>query len=76
LLEGRLEAERLGFGPVLWRIDAELSGIAAERGDAPRAVDLLDEAKGLIERIAASIDDTELRSSFLGLPDVVAVRST
>jgi class 3 adenylate cyclase/tetratricopeptide (TPR) repeat protein len=76
LLEGRLEAERLGFGPVLWRIDAELSGIAAERGDASRAVDLLDEAKGLIEQIAASIDDTELRSSFLGLPDVEAVRSS
>jgi tetratricopeptide (TPR) repeat protein len=76
LLEGRLEAERLGFGPVLWRIDGELSGIAAERGDAPRAGDLLDEAKGLIEQIAATIGDPELRSSFLGLPEVEAVRST
>jgi class 3 adenylate cyclase/tetratricopeptide (TPR) repeat protein len=76
LVEGRLEAERLGFGPVQWRIDAELSGIAAERGDAPRAVDLLDEAKGLLEQIAATLDDPELRSSFLGLPEVEAVRST
>ena len=29
LLDGRSEAERLGFRPILWRIEMELSGIAA-----------------------------------------------
>jgi hypothetical protein len=76
LLEGRVEAEHLGFGPTLWRIDAQLSDLSAADGDAARAAELRQEARGLIERIAASIDDTELRSSFLGLPDVDAVRST
>lgn len=75
LLEARSEAERLGFGPILWRIDAELSDMAAAGGDAPRAGELRSEARGVIERIAASIDDAGLRSSFLTLPDVEAVTS-
>ena len=75
LLEAHTEAERLGFGPVLWRIDVELSDVSAARGDAARAAELRNEARGLIERIAASIDDAELRSSFLALPDVEAATS-
>ena len=74
LLDGRSEAERLGFGPILWRIDVELSGISAARGDAAHATELRNEARRLIEQMSGSIDDAELRSSFLGLPDVVAVR--
>jgi ATP/maltotriose-dependent transcriptional regulator MalT len=75
LLDGRIEAERLGFLTVLWRIDVELSGISATRGEAARAAELLNEARGVIEQIADSIDDAELRSSFLGMPDVRAVTS-
>lgn len=73
LLEGRAEAEQLGFGPTLWRIDVALSGIRTADGDAARAREFRDEARGLIAQIAGSIDDVELRSSFLGLPDVDAV---
>ncbi len=75
LLEAHTEAERLAFGPVLWRIDVELSGVSAARGDAAGAAELRNEARGLIERIAGSIDDAELRSSFLALPEVEAVTS-
>ena len=53
----------------------ELSGISAARGDAAHAAELLNEARGVIEQIADSIDDAELRSSFLGLPEVRAVTS-
>ena len=53
----------------------ELSGISAARGDAAHAAELLNEARGVIEQIAGTIDDAELRSSFLGLPEVRAVTS-
>ncbi|HEU4355083.1 MAG TPA: adenylate/guanylate cyclase domain-containing protein [Actinomycetota bacterium] len=75
LQEARSEAERMGFRPVLWRIDAELGGIAAARRDAASAADLRSQAHGAIEQIAQSIDDAELRSSFLALPDVEALTS-
>ncbi len=76
LLDARSEAERLGFRRmILWRIDAELSGIAASGGDGARAAELRNEARSVIEQIAGSIDDPELRSSFLSLPDVQAVTS-
>jgi class 3 adenylate cyclase/tetratricopeptide (TPR) repeat protein len=75
LVDARSEAEQLGFAPILWRIDVELSGIWATAGDAAKAADLRSEARRAIERIAASIDDAELRSSFLNLPDVQAVAS-
>ena len=57
LLEGRAEAEQLGFDPILWQIDIALSGIAEATGDAAHAVELRDEARAIIDRIAASIDD-------------------
>ncbi|HJS26095.1 MAG TPA: hypothetical protein VJ913_03095, partial [Actinomycetota bacterium] len=75
LLDARSEAEGHGFRTILWRIDVALSDIAAEGGDAARAAVLRSEAGSVIEQIAGSIDDPELRSSFLALPDVEAVRS-
>jgi len=75
LLEGRTEAERLGFIPILWRIDMALSGLAASAGDEARAAELRDEASDIVAQIANSIDDLELRASFLGLPDVGAVNA-
>ena len=44
-------------------------------GDAGRAAEFRNEARSVIEQIAGSIDDTELRSSFLGLSEVEAVRA-
>jgi ATP/maltotriose-dependent transcriptional regulator MalT len=75
LLDARSDAERLGFRTILWRIEAELSDLSAARGEATRAAELRDEAGSVIEQIAGSIDDAELRSSFLALPDVRAVVS-
>jgi tetratricopeptide (TPR) repeat protein len=76
LLDGRAEAEQLGFDPILWQIDIALSGIAETSGDAARAAELRNEARAIIDRIAASIDALDLRSSFLGLPDVAAVNAS
>jgi class 3 adenylate cyclase/tetratricopeptide (TPR) repeat protein len=73
LLEGRDEAEELGFAPILWRIDIALSGMASAAGEAARAAGLRDEARGIIDRIAGGIEDAELRASFLGQSDVEAV---
>ena len=75
LLEGSAEAEQLGFEPIGWRIEMALSGIAAATGDAARATELRHQARGVIDRIAGSIDDAHLRSSFLGLPEVQAVNA-
>jgi class 3 adenylate cyclase/tetratricopeptide (TPR) repeat protein len=75
LLEARSEAERLGFRTILWRIDTELGGLSAADGDATRTTELRGEAGSVIEQIAESIDDTELRASFLALPDVRAALS-
>jgi hypothetical protein len=75
LLDARSEAEWLGFRTILWRIEAELSGISAASGDASHAAELLNEARGVIEQIAGTIDDADLRSSFLALPEVRAVTS-
>jgi hypothetical protein len=75
LLDASSDAQRLGFA-IAWRIDAALAGIAAERGDETRAAKLRTEATATIDRVAASLEDEELRASFLNLPDVGAVRSS
>ena len=73
LLEGRDEAEKLGFAPIVWRIDMALCDIASAAGDRGRSVELRDRARRVIERLAASIDEEDLRASFLASPDVRAV---
>jgi hypothetical protein len=55
-----------------WRIDMALSGIAASTGDAARATELHRSAKAIVDRIASTIDDEELRAGFLRLPEVEA----
>jgi tetratricopeptide (TPR) repeat protein len=75
LLEGREAAEQLGFAPMTWRIDMALSGIAAGAGDAARATELHRSAKAIVDRIAGTIDDEELRARFLRLPDVEAANA-
>jgi tetratricopeptide (TPR) repeat protein len=73
LLEGRDLARQLGFAPVLWQLDAALGELASRAGDAARADELRDEARTIVERLAASIDEEDVRASFLRLPAVVAV---
>jgi class 3 adenylate cyclase/tetratricopeptide (TPR) repeat protein len=71
--EARKRAGAMGYRRVLWEIDAELSGIAAARGDATQAAALRAEAAAVISDIASTIDERRLRSSFLSLPKVRAV---
>ena len=73
LLEARAEAKRLGFTPVLWRIDSALSRVALASGDAPLGAQMQTEAREILQQVADSIDDPDLRSTFLRLPDAEAV---
>jgi tetratricopeptide (TPR) repeat protein len=73
LVEGRGAADELGFAPMAWRIDLALSRLVADAGDATRAAELRERANATVQRIAATIDDDALRTSFLSVPDVQAV---
>jgi len=73
LVEGRGAADELGFAPMAWRIDLALSRLVADAGDATRAAALRERANATVQRIAATIDDDALRTSFLSVPDVQAV---
>jgi hypothetical protein len=65
----------MGFLRLLWEIDLELSGVAADRGDVGEAAALRAEAASTVSAISLTIDDEELRASFLALPDVRAALS-
>jgi len=56
--EGRLS--------VLWRIQADLAHVAANRGDWGLARDSELAAQGTIDSLAATIDDSALRDAYLG----------
>ena len=73
LREARQAADALGFAPILWRIDITLGGIAADTGDTARAAELRGHAWTIVDHLAATIDDEQLRASFLALPEVRAV---
>jgi tetratricopeptide (TPR) repeat protein len=73
LREARQAADALGFAPILWRIDIALGGIAADTGDTARAAELRGQAWTIVDHLAATIDDEQLRASFLALPEVRAV---
>jgi ATP/maltotriose-dependent transcriptional regulator MalT len=70
LRDARSRAEDMDYRRLLWEIDAELAGIAAARGDEAAAAELRAEASSIVSAIAETIDDDELRSSFLSLPKV------
>jgi tetratricopeptide (TPR) repeat protein len=67
LLEARAEAEALGARRILWRILDTLSRLES---DPARARELREEARQVIRTIVAHIDQGELRTSFLSLPEV------
>jgi len=73
LREARQAADALGFAPILWRIDIALGGIAADTGDTARAAELRGQAWTIVDHLAATIDDEQLRARFLALPEVRAV---
>jgi len=73
--EARSEAERREHRRVLWEILRELSEILDAQGNAEAARELRAEARRLVEAIAESLEEKELRSSFLDRPDVKIVLS-
>jgi class 3 adenylate cyclase/tetratricopeptide (TPR) repeat protein len=73
--EARSEAERREHRRVLWEVLRELSEILDAQPNAEGARELRAEARRLVEWMAESVDDDELRSSFLGRPDVKVVLS-
>jgi class 3 adenylate cyclase/tetratricopeptide (TPR) repeat protein len=75
LREARSEAESLECRWVMWEILSELGQIMAEEGNAPDAAALRAEAHRIVDRIAKTIGEEELRSSFLARPDVLLVTS-
>jgi class 3 adenylate cyclase/tetratricopeptide (TPR) repeat protein len=76
LREARSNALDMGFRRWLWEIDWELSTLATARGDASTASELGGEAAAVVAEVAGTIDDEELRESFLSLPRVRAVLAT
>jgi tetratricopeptide (TPR) repeat protein len=73
--EARSEAETREHRRVLWEILRELSEILDAQGNVEAARELRAEARRLVERIAESVDEEELRSRFRDRPDVKAVLS-
>jgi hypothetical protein len=63
----------MDYRRLLWEIGWELSRVAADRGDVAEAAAMRAEAASIVSAITETIDDAELRASFLALPDVAAV---
>jgi hypothetical protein len=70
LVEARAEAEAIGSRWLLWQILFTLSQLETDPTEAQR---LRRKAEEIIKYIADHIDDLELRTSFLDLPDVQAI---
>jgi tetratricopeptide (TPR) repeat protein len=73
--EARSEAERREYRRVLWEVLRQLCEILDVQGNVEAARELRTEARRLVEGIAESVDEEELRSSFLNRPDVKVVLS-
>lgn len=72
LREAQAEAEAIGSRRVLWQILASISRLESDPTEASL---LQQQAQKIVENIAASIGDPELRMSFLNLAEVRAVLS-
>ena len=68
--EARAEASAIGCRRTLWRILETMSAEAARRGDNESALKLAEQARQVIDTIAAHAGSEDLRDSFLGLPQV------
>lgn len=75
LSEARAEAEALGSRRMLWRIFTALSRIEAEHHHPAEARQLNQQAREVIEYLADHTGNSELRASFLNLPEVRAAFS-
>jgi len=73
LQDARLTAEEIGQRRVLWRILAEMAEIEDRRGNGDTAGTYLYQARHVIDYIVEH-SGSELRSSFLSMPEVQAIR--
>jgi tetratricopeptide (TPR) repeat protein len=73
LLEAKQLAEKIGSRRNLWRILIALSEIQMKRGNEMAAYKLKQQARQIIEAIAAHIDQIDLRESFINLPHIHVV---
>jgi hypothetical protein len=72
-VKAQAEAESLKSRRMLWCILAALGQLQSDRSTAES---LRREARQVVGYIASHIDQDELRSSFLGQPDVQAIAAT
>jgi tetratricopeptide (TPR) repeat protein len=70
LLEAHTISKAIGSRRMLWQILFALSRLEPDPAEAERMRKL---AQEIVEYIAGNVGDTELRASFLGLPEVKAV---
>jgi len=73
LEQARVQSQALNLRHRLWRVLLGLSQVQARRGDQAAAARLRRQAREVIEYIAEHISASDLRTSFLSLPDVRAV---
>jgi tetratricopeptide (TPR) repeat protein len=72
-LEAALEVARgIGYPPATWRSLSLLAELAHRAGDRAQAERLSFEARGLVERLAGSLPETELRREFGALGERLA----
>ena len=58
------EAERLGLAPALWRALAGLADVQRALGQAQASVRSATQAREIIDRLAATVADSQLRATF------------
>ena len=71
-LEAKAVAERIGQRRTLWQILAVLAEIEEQQGNISEARSYRDEARNIIDYIAGHAG-SELRSSFLSMPQVMSL---
>jgi tetratricopeptide (TPR) repeat protein len=75
LTQARAKAQAIGSQRSLWQILFALSQLEAQRGHTVAAQKLRRQAQEVVESIADHAGTSELRASFLNLPEVQAVLS-
>jgi hypothetical protein len=73
LAEASERAARLGERLPLWEALAMRGDLLDRRGAGDEAVEARRRAREVVARVAAGIDDEDLRRSFLARPDVVGL---
>ena len=73
LVAAHQPAEAINSRRILWEILVTMADVAEKRGEKETAVTLRDQARAIIEFIAAQINEPDLREGFLSQATVRAV---